>query len=50
MADELDGASDADAALATAGPRTDELDSSAMATVTRLAATAEPDPELEAFG
>src|SRR4029450_9853699 len=36
--------------LATAGPRIEELDSSAMAHVTRFAATAMPDPELDALG
>jgi hypothetical protein len=38
------------ALLATAGPRIDELVSSAMAQVTRFAATADPEPALDAFG
>lgn len=38
------------ALFATAGPRIEELDSSAIAQVTRLAATEVPEPELEAFG
>ena len=35
---------------ATAGPRMEDTVSSAKATVHRFAATAEPEPELEAFG
>src|SRR4051794_7359800 len=35
---------------ASAGPRTDELDSSAIAHVTRFAATAVPEPALDALG
>ena len=38
------------ALFATAGPRIDELVSSAIAQVTRFAATAEPEPALDAFG
>ena len=38
------------ALFATAGPRIDELVSSAIAQVTKFAATAEPEPALDAFG